>query len=60
LVALSQLEFEDEPPDEDDEDAAAREEGDGDDVESEEEATFEDAMENLTILEEPRLVAATA
>jgi len=59
-VIYDPLEFEDEPPDEDDEDAAASEEGDGDGADSEEEATFEDAMENLTILEEPRLVAATA
>ena len=52
--SLSQLDFEDEPPDDDDGVAASEEErgNDGD--------AFEDAMGNLTISDEPRLVAATA
>ena len=41
--------------------AAAREEEEDDDsTDSDEQVAFEDAMENLTISEGPRLVAATA
>ena len=63
-VVLSglKLDFEDEPPDDDDGVAASEEEQEDDsDADSDEEgATFEDAMENLTISDQPRLVAATA
>ena len=62
--ALSRLklDFEDEPPDDDDGIAASEEERENDsDADSDEEGVaFEDAMENLTISDQPRLVAATA
>jgi len=61
-VIYDPLDFEDEPPD-DEEDVAAREEesdDDDDDADSDEEVAFKDAMENLTISEEPRIIAATA
>jgi diphthamide biosynthesis protein 3 len=61
-VSRLKLDFEDEPPDDDDGVAASEEEqeGDGDADSDEEGAAFEDAMENLTISDQPRLVAATA
>jgi diphthamide biosynthesis protein 3 len=64
LIGLSlscQLDFEDEPPDDDDGVATSEEERENDgDADSDEEGAFEDAMENLTISDQPRLVAATA
>ena len=65
LIGLSsrlKLDFEDEPPDDDDGVAASDEEQEDDsDADSDEEGdAFEDAMENLTISDQPRLVAATA
>jgi len=56
------LDFEDEPPDDDDGVAASEEEqeSDGDADSDEEGGAFEDAMENLTISDQPRLVVATA
>ena len=61
-VSRLKLDFEDEPPDDDDGVAAGEEEpeNDGDDDSDEEAGAFEDAMENLTISDQPRLVAATA
>lgn len=61
-VSRLKLDFEDEPPDDDDGVAACDEErGNDGDVDSDEEGdAFEDAMENLTISDQPRLVAATA
>jgi len=63
-VIYDPLDFEDEPPDEEGDDpASAREEEEDDDStdsDDSEEVAFEDAMENLTISEGPRLVAATA
>ncbi|KAH9984362.1 zf-CSL-domain-containing protein [Russula vinacea] len=57
-VIYDPLDFEDEPPDDDEGVAAREEERDVDDGSDEE--AFEDAMENLTISDQPRLVAATA
>jgi hypothetical protein len=60
VVSPLKLDFEDEPPDDDDGVAASEEERE-DDADSDEEGdAFEDAMENLTISDQPRLVAATA
>ncbi|KAN0115606.1 hypothetical protein V8E52_006725 [Russula decolorans] len=61
-VIYDPLDFEDEPPDDDDGVAASEEErgNDGDADSDEDGGAFEDAMENLTISDQPRLVAATA
>lgn len=61
-VIYDPLDFEDEPPDDDDGVTASDEERENDsDSDSDEEGgAFEDAMENLTISDQPRLVAATA
>jgi len=61
-VIYDPLDFEDEPPDEEGDDTAAtrEEDEDEDSDDSDEQVAFEDAMENLTISEGPRLVAATA
>jgi len=60
LLVTPQLDFEDEPPDDDEGLSASEEERDDDHADSDEEDAFEDAMENLTISDQPRLVAATA
>jgi hypothetical protein len=62
IVSCLKLDFEDEPPDDDDGIAASDEEreNDSDSDSDEEDGAFEDAMENLTISDQPRLVAATA
>jgi diphthamide biosynthesis protein 3 len=58
-VIYDPLDFEDEPPDDEDASASEQEDDDGTDSDGDEDV-FEDAMENLTISEKPRLVAATA
>ncbi|KAI9452247.1 zf-CSL-domain-containing protein [Russula earlei] len=59
-VIYDPLDFEDEPPDDDEDVTALEEEQDDDKSDSDEEATFKDAMDRLRISEEPRLVIATA
>lgn len=58
LLVTPQLDFEDEPPDDDEGLSASEEERDDGHADSDEEGAFEDAMENLTISDQPRLVAA--
>ncbi|KAI9456821.1 zf-CSL-domain-containing protein [Lactarius psammicola] len=58
-VIYDPLDFEDEPPDDEDAGASEQEEDDGVDSDGDEDV-FEDAMENLSISEKPRLVAAAA
>ncbi|KAI0263632.1 hypothetical protein BC834DRAFT_886689 [Gloeopeniophorella convolvens] len=57
-VIYDPLDYEDEPPDEDD--AAASEEEEDEEGDSDEEDGFEDALDKLTLSEEPTLVAAAA
>jgi len=58
-VIYDPLDFEDEPSDDDGDVSSTREEEQDDDADSDEDA-FEDALDKLTISEEPRLVVATA